>query len=100
MFITGHGYWVVSNNGRKKEQYWTLRKKKESCNSCPHSDCPHAKNKLGMFLKEEGEDNIHVQGIQLYNQSLLKPFGLGSPNQLFISCLFINKVILTVKIYT
>lgn len=74
--------------------------KKMSCNSCPHRDCPHAKKKLGKFLKEKSEDNTHVQGIKIYNQSSMKLFWLGSPNQLFVSYLFINAVIFTVKSYT
>lgn len=41
-----------------------------------------------------------MQGIQLYNQFSLKPFGLGSPNKLFVSYLFVNAVIFTVKSYT
>lgn len=34
---------------------------------------------------------------KLYNQSSLKLFWLGSPNQLFVSYSFINAVIFTVK---
>ena len=45
------------------------------------------RTKLGKVLKEESEGSACVQaqsvkGVKLYNQSALKPFGLGSPNQL------------------
>lgn len=83
--------------GKSNTEPWG--RKKESCNSCPHSDCPHAKNKLEKFLKEKGEVNIYVQGIKLCNQSSFKLFWLGSANQLFVSYLFINAVIFTVKSY-
>lgn len=61
------------------------------------------RTKLGKVLKEEGEDNTCVQaqgvkGVKLYNQSSLKPFGLGSLNELLLAIYLLMQLILLLKV--
>lgn len=61
------------------------------------------RTKLGKVLKEEGEDNTCVQAqsvkrVKLFNQSALKPFGLGSPNQLLSAIYLLMQLFLPLKV--